>query len=246
MGDLFGAIDFDWLMGRIAGEQPVQFIIWSAFAMAAGFAFGMWWRRREERSLIDDRFGKVPEFSRVRTLSDLMEKADELAQSASAEVMLERTQRIAELEDKVARQALEIDRKRAENAKLKEIVESTGAGEAARLQAENIELRAELTRIKSTEWYERYKEGGAIKQARGRLAKLLPNEAKTAIKLYENGSLPSDDIDPGILQSLRDKRAIVDCDVPTPSAASNHVRLSDQMTKDLNRYMDVFEELFGV
>ena len=240
MGDLFGAIDFDWLVGRIAGEQPVQFIIWSAFAMAAGFAFGMWWRRREERSLIDDRLGKVPEFSRVRTLPDLMEKADELAQSASAEVMVERTQRIAELEAKVARLAMELDAKRSENAKLMELVESNGLDDAEALRDEVADLKRELMRANASIWNERRKEGAAMKQARGRLPKLTPPEAEAVRELYRHGPAASHRIDESIIEALKDKKAVVGCDGET-----GRVRLSDQMVKDLNKHASVFEELFG-
>lgn len=240
MGDLFGAIDFDWLMGRIAGEQPVQFIIWSAFAMAAGFAFGMWWRRREERSLIDDRFGKVPEFSRVRTLSDLMEKADELAQSASAEVMVERTQRITELEAKVARLAMELDAKRSENARLMELVESNGLNGAEALRDEAADLKRELMRANASIWNERRKEGAAMKQARGRLSKLTPPEAEAVRELYRHGPAVSHRIDESIIESLKDKKAVVGCD-----GKGGRVRLSDQMAKDLNKHASIFEELFG-
>ena len=240
MGDLFGAIDFDWLVARIAGEQPVPFIIWSAFAMAAGFAFGMWWRRREERSLIDDRLGKVPEFSRVRTLSDLMEKADELAQSASAEVMVERTQRIAELEAKVAQLAMELDAKRSENARLMELVESNGLDDAEALRDEVADLKRELMRANASIWNERRREGAAMKQARGRLSKLTPPEAEAVRELYRHGPAASRRIDESIIEALKDKKAVVGCD-----GEGWCVRLSDQMVKDLNKHSSVFEELFG-
>lgn len=240
MGDLFGAIDFDWLVGRIAGEQPVPFLIWSAFAMAAGFAFGMWWRRREERSLIDDRLGKVPEFSRVRTLSDLMEKADELAQSASAEVMVERTQRIAELEAKVAQLAMELDAKRSENARLMELVESNGLDDAEALRDEVADLKRELMRANASIWNERRKEGAAMKQARGRLSKLTPPEAEAVRELYRHGPAASRRIDESIIEALKDKKAVVGCD-----GEGWCVRLSDQMVKDLNKHASIFEELFG-
>ena len=242
----FSMLDFGWVTRQITDGNPIPFLLWTAFIAALGFVAGRWWKGHDDERQIDRRLGKIDEFSRVRTLSDLMEKADELSQSASAEVMVERTQRIAELETRVARQALEIDERRAENSKLKEIIESTGIDELENLRRENADLKNELTIVQSSAWYEKHKEGMASKQARGRFSIILPKEAEIIRSLYDEGTMSMLRIEPRTLHSMKDKGLIVECTATSPFSSDLSVRLSDQMTKDLNKHMDVFTEAFGL
>lgn len=244
MHDLFGALDLQWVLRQLTGGNPVPFALWSAFAVSAGFALGAWWRGRSERARIDDRLGRVPEFSRVRTLDDLISKADELAKSASAEVMVERTARIAELEAKVAKLALQLDEKSAEAARLSELAESGGALDADRLREENADLRRDLISATSSAWYAKSREETSRRQARARFARLAPPEADAVMRLYASGPVAADSIDSRMLSALTGKKAaevrpenLID-EVPTAC-------LSGRMASDLNSYMDEFESLFG-
>lgn len=101
------------------------------------------------------------------------------------------------------------------------------------------DLKRELLRAQTSIWNEKRKEDAAAKQARGRLSRLTPPEAQAVRDLYRHGPDASSRIDEPIIGALRSKKAVVECE-----GEIGRVRLSDQMTKDLNRHMDVFEALF--
>lgn len=247
MGDLFGMLDFDWVAHQLMGGNPVPFLLWTAFVAAVGFFAGRLYRRREERKEIDEKLGKVDEFSRVRTLSGLIEKADELAQSASAEVMVERTKRISELEEKVAKQALEIDEKAAEIRLLKSSIGAVEAGELDRLRGENAELSKRLSekrrqhlQLKTKIWESERREAEQHSRNRSMFLKLSPYEAGYVRALYSDGPIPERAIPSGVVTSLIGRKVIQRGDALDGAV----VFLTDQWSRALNSDAGLFEELF--
>lgn len=247
MGDLFGVLDFDWIARQLTGGNPVPFLLWTAFVATVGFFAGRRWRRREERKEIDEKLGKIDEFSRVRTLSDLIDKSDELAQSASAEVMVERTQRISDLEDKVARQALEIDAKAAEIIRIKSSIAAAEAGELDRLRDENAELserlseeKARCLRMRTEVWLSERKKDEQRRRNKSMFAKLSPYEAKYVRAIHSEGPMPEAAVPTGVVASLLERKVIQRGNAPGGAV----VFLADPWSRALNSDADLFEELF--
>lgn len=204
-------------------QKPMEFTILALLVFLTGWILGA---------------TMAKSVAKRRARKDLQSSKDEL------ERLLEsKTDRIDQLEsqhaEELSRLTAELDTERSENARLKELVESCGADDVEALRAEVADLKRELILAQTSIWNERRKEDAATKQARGRLSRLTPLEAQGVRDLYVHGPDASSRIDEPIIDALRSKKAIVECE-----GEIGRVRLSDQMTKDLNKHMDVFEELF--